>query len=155
MSDDEVAALQEELSDARVEVGRLQMAAADAEARASTLNEQNGDLRSSLEQAEAGLDAARRESQGLQIRLQEATARYREALLASSPDLPEEIVAGETIEELDAAAEQARQTVRRVRDRLESEAQSGRVPAGAPPRSGPDVSSLSPIEKIRLGLNQT
>ena len=61
---------------------------------------------------------------------------------------------GETIEELEEAAERARETARQVRERLESQAQVGRVPAGSPPRGAPDFSALSPIEKIRLGLGR-
>ena len=76
-------------------------------------------------------------------------------LLAAAPELPEELVAGDSIEELDASAERARQTVRQVRERLESQAQAGRVPAGSPPRGSPDFSALSSIEKIRLGLNRS
>jgi chromosome segregation ATPase len=152
--DEELALLQDQLNEAQAEVERLQLAAADAEARASTLDEQNRDLRFRLDSTETDLASVRQESQDLQSRLQTAAAKYREALLASAPDLPQDIISGETVEELDASVEKARQTVRQVREHLESQAQSGRVPAGAPPRSAPDFSSLSPVEKIRLGLNR-
>jgi len=176
MSDDEeVALLEEQLGEARAEIERLQMAAADSEARASHLQEMNGELRSRLETvegdlaserqrceevggqlagAQTDLEAAQQETQELHARLQAAAGKYREVLLAAAPDLPEEMVAGDSIEEVEASAEQARLTVRRVRDRLESQAQVGRVPAGSPPRGAPDFSALSPIEKIRLGLGQ-
>jgi len=173
MSDDEVALLEEQLGEARAEVERLQVAAADSEARALQLEEVNGEMRGRLETVEgelaserqrideldgqlAGgqteLAAAQQETQELHARLQAAAGKYREVLLAAAPDLPEEMVAGESVEELEAAAERARQTVRQVRDRMESQAQVGRVPAGSPPRGAPDFSALSPIEKIRLGL---
>jgi chromosome segregation ATPase len=176
MSDDEeVALLEEQLNEARAEIERLQMAAADSEARASHLEELTGELRTRLEVAQgelaterqrceevggqlAGaqtdLAAAQQETQELHARLQAAAGKYREALLAAAPDLPEDMVTGNSIEEIDASAEQARGAVRRVRDRLESQAQAGRVPAGSPPRGSPDFSALSPIEKIRLGLAQ-
>jgi len=171
--DDEVALLQEQLGEARAEVERLQVAAADSEARAMQLEEVNGEMRGRLETvegelaaerhrldeldgqlagAQTGLAAAQQETQELHARLQAAAGRYREVLLAAAPELPEEMVAGDSIEELEAAAERARQTVRQVRDRMESQAQVGRVPAGSPPRGAPDFSALSPIEKIRLGL---
>jgi chromosome segregation ATPase len=173
MSDDEVALLQEQLGEARAEVERLQMAAADAEARALQLEEVNRETRGRLETvegelaserqrideldgqlagAQTGLAAAQQETQELHARLQAAAGKYREVLLAAAPELPEEMVAGDSIEEVEAAAERARQTVRQVRDRMESQAQVGRVPAGSPPRGAPDFSALSPIEKIRLGL---
>jgi chromosome segregation ATPase len=173
MSDDEVALLQEQLGEARAEVERLQMAAADAEARAVHLEEMNGEMRCRLETVEGELASGRQrideldgqlggaqtelavaqqETQELHARLQAAAGKYREVLLAAAPELPEEMVAGDSIEEVEAAAERARQTVRQVRDRMESQAQVGRVPTGSPPRGAPDFSALSPIEKIRLGL---
>jgi chromosome segregation ATPase len=175
MSDDEVALLQEQLGEARAEVERLQMAAADSEARAFHLEEMNGEIRGRLETVEgelaserqrfdelngqfAGvqtdLASAQQETQELHARLQAAAGKYREVLLAAAPELPEEMVAGDSVEEVETSAERARQTVRQVRNRLESEAQSGRVPAGSPPRGAPDFSALSPIEKIRLGLTR-
>ncbi len=44
--------------------------------------------------------------------------------------------------------------VGRVRSHIESQAQAVRVPAGAPPRSAPDLGALSPEQKIRYGLAQ-
>ena len=49
---------------------------------------------------------------------------------------------------------QARETVAKVRGRLESQALSGRVPVGAPPRTGPDFSGMTTEEKIRYGLDR-
>jgi hypothetical protein len=48
---------------------------------------------------------------------------------------------------------QARHTVAQVRQHIEHQAQSLRVPTGAPVRSGPPIDGLSPAEKIRLGLS--
>jgi chromosome segregation ATPase len=175
MSDEEVPQLQEQLAEAQAEVERLQMAAADGEARALHLEELNGRMRGQMETVEGELAAERQrieelegrlaglheeltvgqaENEGLHARLLAAAGKYREALLAAAPELPEELVAGESIEEIEAAAERARQTVRQVRERLESQAQVGRVPTGSPPRGVPDFSALSPIEKIRVGLSQ-
>jgi chromosome segregation ATPase len=175
MSDEEIDLLQDQISEAREEIERLQSATADSEARAAHMDEVNREVRTRLEAvegdlaserqrfedvngqlaaAQTGLATAQQETQELHARLQAAAGKYREALLAAAPDLPEEMVAGESIEELEASAERARQTVLRVRDRLESQAQAGRVPAGSPPRGSPDLSALSPIEKIRFGLGQ-
>ena len=175
MSDDEVGLLQEQLGEARAEVERLQMAAADSEARALHLEEMGGEMRSRLEAVEGELASERQrsdelsgqiegfqtelaarqeETQELHARLLAAAGKYREVVLAAAPELPEELVAGETIEELEEAAERARETVRQVRERLDSQAQVGRVPAGSPLRGAPDFSALSPIEKIRLGLGR-
>ena len=41
-----------------------------------------------------------------------------------------------------------------IKTRLEAELKNTIVPAGAPERSGPDTSGLSPREKIKHGLNK-
>ena len=152
MADEEVEQLQEQLTEAREEVERLQVMAADREARALQLEELQGETRGRLEAVESDLSAATRENGELHARLQVAAGKYREALLMATPELPAELVAGESIEEVEASLAQARLTVAQVRERLQSQAQSGRVPAGSPPRGGLDLSGLSALEKIRFGL---
>jgi chromosome segregation ATPase len=168
MSEDELSALQEQLAEAQAENERLQATAADREARALHLDELNGQLReqlaavqaemssvqADLSAAQVALSAVQTEKDDLHARLQAAVGKYREALLTAAPEVFEDMVTGESIEEVDAAMERARQTVLQVRERLESQAQAGRVPMGSPPRTAPDLSALSPIEKIRLGLGQ-
>jgi len=175
MAEDEIVELREQLAEAQSESERLQVAAADSEARAVHLEELNQRLRGQIEVAEGELATAREqieessaqltdfreqmtakqeENESLHARLQAAAGKYREALLAAAPELPGELVTGESIEEIEEAVERARQTVRQVRERLESQAQVGRVPTGSPPRGAPDYSALSPVEKIRLGLSQ-
>ena len=46
----------------------------------------------------------------------------------------------------------AREIIGRVRAQMEEQAQSTRVPAGAPARAAPDLSAMSAEEKIRFGL---
>ena len=182
MSDDELSALEQQLADlsaereeARAEIDRLQTTAADREARALHLDELNAQIREQLsvaqadlagrqeeidalnEQmsaAQADLSIVQAENQDLHARLQAAAQKYRQVLLAAAPEVPEDLVTGESIEEVDASMEEAGQTILQVRERLESQAQSGRVPTGSPPRAAPDFSALSPTEKIRLGLSQ-
>lgn len=161
MSDDELTAMQEELATAQAELERLQVTAADREARAAHLEAQLSGLRDELAQAcneaqarEQELAGLGERTQTLEAKLQSAAQRYRELALQQSPELPQELVTGETVEEVDQALQRARETVSKVRGHLESQAQAGRVPMGAPPRSGPDLSALSAEEKIRFGLQQ-
>src|SRR5438874_2237429 len=65
-------------------------------------------------------------------RARSAAGRYRESALALDPSLPAELVGGDSVESIDAALEQARQTVAQVRQQLEQAAAAQRVPAGAP-----------------------
>lgn len=107
MSDDEVALSQEQLGEARAEVERLQVAAADSEGRALHLEEMSGEMRSRLEAVEGELASERQccdeisgQIEGFQT---EIAARQEETQELHAPELPEELVAGETIEELEEA----------------------------------------------------
>ena len=161
MSDEELSAVREELEEARAELERLQVTAADREARAVHLEGEAGELRQQLDAArgetarrDEELSALSERAQTLETQVTHAGQRYRELALERSPELPGELVTGTTVEEVDEAIARARETVSKVRGHLESQAQAGRVPVGAPQRSGPDLSALSAEEKIELGLRQ-
>lgn len=81
-----------------------------------------------------------------------AVTGYRTMVVKTNPEVPEELVGGETPEAIDASLESAKALVSRVRQGLEAEISRIKVPAGAPERSTPDLSSLSPAEKIRYAL---
>ena len=167
--DEEVVLLEEQLAAAHADIERLQGRLADAEARAGTRESELAAIHGELEAArretaerEASLASQAEELEStrsyltlIENRAREATSRYREAALAREPHLPADLVTGETVEEIDEALVRARQTVAQVRQHLEQQAQALRVPAGAPARGSPDLSSLTAAEKIRLGLQQT
>ena len=84
------------------------------------------------------------------------TAKYLGAVRAANPDLPEELVVGETLEAIDAAVEQAKTIVSKVKERVSAELAARTVPNGAPARgSGLDMESMSPKEKIAMGLRRS
>lgn len=68
----------------------------------------------------------------------------RTAILESHPDIPEEMVTGQTVEELQASLGKAAALVAKIK----SQVTAIPGPAGAPARSGPDVSAMSSREKI-------
>jgi hypothetical protein len=103
---------------------------------------------------EAAVLSGQEEAALLKGALAAAVAKYREAMLSRLPQIPEELVRGETVDEIDASLELATQLVSRVRQQLEAEESSRAVPAGAPPRTTPDLSALAPSEKIAYGLAQ-
>ena len=80
---------------------------------------------------------------------QELIGRLREALVAANPLIPPELVRGETLEELEANVEAARQVVDRVREQVAT-TQAPDLGGGSPGR----VTDLprTPREKIRDGL---
>lgn len=85
--------------------------------------------------------------------LKDAVTSYREVLLKSSPTVIAEMVKGESIAQLNESLEKSRALVSRVRTDLEAEVMASRVPLGAPVRSIPDLSHLSPREKISYAVS--
>lgn len=132
----------------------------EGDGRVSELEATVADLAARLAEREQGLAAqaevlqsAQAESSALKERLGHAVARFREVLLAGATAVPEELVTGQTIEELEASLASGKELVERVKRQLASGA-AERVPAGAPARSGLDVSGLSPREKIAYALGR-
>lgn len=80
----------------------------------------------------------------------QAAVRLREVLLASEPAIDPELVAGETVAEVDASFGAAVALLTRIRERIRDEG-AARIPAGAPPRTNGEA-RLTPFEKIRAGL---
>ena len=96
----------------------------------------------------------REEVAGLRDQTSLAVAKYREALLLAHGDVPQELVSGTTVEEVETSLVIARRVVASIRERIETQTGALRVPAGAPVRGGPDFTLLSPQQKIVLGLRQ-
>ncbi len=84
--------------------------------------------------------------------LVEAVTSYRNMIAQANPDIVEELINGDTIEALNESLEKARSLIGRVRQGLETEIALARVPAGAPERRPPDLSALSPREKIQYAI---
>jgi hypothetical protein len=105
-------------------------------------------LAGKIPQPEEDMAARDSEIAALKDTLAGAVARYRAAVVAAAPGVPEELLRGETVEEIDASLEVARGIVSRVREQIERDSAAQSAPAGAPPRTPPDMSALSPAEKI-------
>jgi len=105
-----------------------------------------------LREREEELAAIRAEIDEARQRLALAVAKYRLLALERQPQIPAELVSGETVEEVARSLATARALVERVRRQLEAETQSRRVPVGSPGRQGADVSALSPRDKIAYAL---
>ncbi len=86
--------------------------------------------------------------------LNQAVTSYRTMTVKANQDIPAELITGDTIEAIDNAAAGAREIVGKVRDKLMTAQAQVRVPAGAPPRTPPDLSGLSPREKIQQGIGK-
>lgn len=84
--------------------------------------------------------------------LAEAVAGYRALVVESHPEVLEELISGDTVGSINESLSKAKALVGKVRQGLEAEITLARVPAGAPERSSPDLSALSPREKIQYAL---
>ncbi len=84
--------------------------------------------------------------------LAQAIASYKSLVVETSPEIPAEIITGDTIEAINESLENARDLVDRVKKGIEEEASKTRVPAGAPQRAPLDLSVLSPREKIQYAI---
>ncbi len=95
------------------------------------------------------------ELNGMRHQIDFAVGRYRIALMVSAPELPEELISGNTIEELDNAMDSAKKIVEKVASRIGARTPEKRVPSGAPARRETDLSGLSAREKIMYAINKS
>ncbi len=84
--------------------------------------------------------------------LAEAVASYKSMLVQANPDVIGELISGESIVSIDESLEKAKALVSKVRQGVEEEISLAKVPVGAPERTSPDLSALSPQEKIRYAI---
>ena len=84
--------------------------------------------------------------------LAEAVASYRAVVTESHPEVLEELITGDSVEAINESLQEAQALVGKVRQGLEAEITLAKIPVGAPERSSPDLSTLSPREKIQYAL---
>jgi len=84
--------------------------------------------------------------------LVEAVDSYKATVLQANPEVPEELIRGDSIESIDESLKKAKTLIGRVRQGLEAEISAAKIPIGAPQRTPPDLSGLSPREKIQYAI---
>ena len=84
--------------------------------------------------------------------LAEAVAGYKSMVVQANPEIVEELISGDTVESINDSLEKAKALVSKVRRRIETEVSLAKVPAGAPERTSPDLSTLSAREKIQYAI---
>jgi len=89
---------------------------------------------------------------GLQEQSTVALEKYRSALVAGHPDIPETLISGDSFQALFDSVEKGKAVVAAVSDRLKASVAAGTVPAGAPQRTEIALDGLSPREKISAGI---
>lgn len=133
----------EELVGADAEAGQTVQEPAERGAHAPAQVDELASLRRELEAARTQTaEQARQMAQ-----------RYRAVLLQTAPEVPPELVQGESIDELDRSLARARDVVARVREQVQAQA-AAHVPIGSPVRGGVNLDGLSPAELIRTGISE-
>jgi len=107
-----------------------------------------------IAELQAEVESLRAEGVAISEAHAQAIAKYLDAVRLANPAIPRDIIAGETIEDIDASVEKARTIADAVRQNLEAQAKEARVPAGAPTRDTISLEGLSPREKIAAGIQQ-
>jgi len=119
----------------------------ELEQAVASRDNQIADLKQSLAELEPRLSE-------LENSLAQTISSYRALVIKSNPDLPEELITGDSVEEIDQSLARAQALIDRVRERLETEIAGAKIPAGAPLRTPVDLSVLSPQEKIQYAIGE-
>ncbi len=135
-----VAQRDEELTQANTRFVELEQAVATKDGEITTLKQSNDGLEERLTTVSNSLI--------------EAVASYKAVVVQANPEVVEELVSGDTIEFINESLNKAKTLVSKVREGLETEISLARVPAGAPERTSPDLSALSPREKIQYAIGK-
>jgi len=111
------------------------------------------ELEAALSEAKQGSEASTAELASVKGARDEAVSKYLGMAKASNPQVPEDMITGETIAEIDASVEKGKGLVSAVKKTLESETAAAKVPAGAPTR-GETTEGMDNKEMIAAGLRQ-
>jgi len=144
---EDLEAIKAQLEEEAQAKAALETAAADKDARIAALE-------SALSAAQSESEAALAETARLKDAEAATVGKYREALLAAHPEIPQDLIQGDSVSQLFSSVEKGKATVDAVRQSLEAEAAATRVPAGAPTRAGIPTEGMSPREKIAYAIQQ-
>ena len=125
---------------------------ASRDTRISELRQVTANLESEITTVKQAVAEADESLHKLGESFKQAVASYKTLVIQSNPDVPEELVTGESIEAITDSLTSAKELVSKIRKGMEAEISLARVPAGAPERTAPDLSALSPREKIQYAI---
>lgn len=84
--------------------------------------------------------------------LEKVVSSYRAMVVKAHPDVPEELITGNSVDEIDSSLQQAVKIVERVKKALQQPPETQAVPAGAPARNHEPAAGLSAREKIQYAV---
>jgi septal ring factor EnvC (AmiA/AmiB activator) len=146
--------LKAELEEEKKAKAAADQALNDLSARLAEKDARIAELEASLSEAQQGSEAAAAELAQVKEAHGQAVAKYLGAVRLANSTIPQDIIAGDTIEDIDASLAKATTIAESVKASLEAQAKEAKVPAGAPPRGEISLEGLSPREKIAAGIQQ-
>jgi chromosome segregation ATPase len=144
----------QDLAAIKAELEEEKKAIAEAQAIIQEKDATIAELQNHLSEAKTGLETTTAELAQVKDAYTGAVGKYLEVTRTANPAIPGDVIAGATIEEIDAALAKATSISGAVKAGLEAQAKETRVPAGAPARGEISLEGLSPREKIVAGIQQ-
>ena len=132
--------LEAQLAEKSSRITKLEQAMADKDSQITALKQSAAELEPRLAELEDSLA--------------QAVSSYRALVVQANPGVPQELITGDSIEAIDQSVAAAQTLVAKVRKELEAEIAGAKIPAGAPLRTPPDLSALSPQEKIQYAIGE-
>ena len=151
---DELTAIKAQLDEEKTARATLEETLAGKDTRVAELEAQVTEFTTQLEGKTRELEASAAELATVNQAKGEAVAKYLDMAKALNPTIPEGIIAGESIEEINESINKGKAIVEAVKKTIEAEAAGTKVPAGAPTRGEISLEGLSPREKIAAGIQQ-
>lgn len=151
---DELTAIKAQLEEEKTAKATLEEAMAGKGTRIAELEAQVTEFTTQLEGKTKELEASAAELATTKEAKTMAVSKYLGMAKALNPTIPEGIIAGETIEEINESINKGKAIVEAVKKTMEAEAAATKVPAGAPTRGEISLEGLSPRDKIAAGIQQ-
>jgi len=144
----------EELETVKAQLEEEQKAKTTLEEAMAQKDARLAELEAALSEAKQGSEASATELASVKEARDQAVTKYLGMAKASNPQVPEDMISGETIAEIDASVEKGKGLVSAVKKTLESGTAAAKVPAGAPTRGAISLEGMSPKDKIAAGIQQ-
>ena len=155
------SSLPAELEDIKAQLAAERAAIAEKDACITERDAKIAELQASLSEAKVASEAKDAQLQTTAAELATAVgardtivSNYLALAKTANPTIPEAVIKGDTIEEIDASIESAKGIVEAVKTAMAAEAANTKVPAGSPPRSGISTDGMTAREKIAYAVQQ-
>ena len=152
---DELEAIKAQLDEEKTARAAVEEATAGKDTRIAELEASLADKDGEIQTLKENEEAAAAKLANVTTAMDQSVSKYLGVAKALNPSIPESIIVGGTIEEIEQSVEKGKAIVDAVKKTMEAEAAATKVPAGAPTRGEISLEGLSPREKIAAGIRPT